>query len=82
MTVISAGRCCRRKKKAYATKMLDEAGLISKDMGMSDCLITCDKDNSHSGSHSKNGGIFENEVEIIIRQRFGLSYDENNKKYR
>lgn len=63
------------RRKGYATKMLAEALLICKDMGMSDCLITCDKDNIASAKViQKNGGIFENEVEIdgIIRQRYWI----------
>ncbi len=63
------------RRKGYAAKMLAEALLICKDMGMSDCLITCDKDNIASAKViQKNGGIFENEVEIdgIIRQRYWI----------
>lgn len=58
------GYCIRptERKKGYATEMLKEALLFLKPIGLSNIIITCDKENPASAGVILNcGGILEDE---------------------
>ena len=63
------------RQKGYATKMLEMALPIAKELGIERALITCDKDNVASAKTIiNNSGVLENEIEVDgkITQRYWI----------
>jgi predicted acetyltransferase len=51
------------RRKGYATEILKQALAKARDPGISEALVTCDKDNIGSAKVIiKNGGVLESEV--------------------
>lgn len=63
------------RRKGIATKMIALALKECKKLGIKRVLMVCDKDNIPSAKTIiKNGGVFENEVEVVgvIYQRYWI----------
>ncbi|HMF29906.1 MAG TPA: GNAT family N-acetyltransferase [Candidatus Lokiarchaeia archaeon] len=64
------------RRKGYGTELLRMALKITRDMGITSVLVTCDKDNIASArTIQKNGGVLDSEEEEedgVIVQRYWI----------
>lgn len=76
------GYCIRptERRKGYATKMLREALVFCKAIGLHDIIISCDKINTASAAVVENcGGVLETEFfseafnEVVLRYRINIA---------
>lgn len=77
---IGDGVLPKKRGKGIATKMIKLALNECKNLGINKVLMVCNKDNIASRKTiQKNGGIFENEVEVdgIVEQRFWIELNNN-----
>ena len=73
---IGYGVAPSERQKGYASYMLSAALPICKSLGITNVLITCNKENLGSArTIQKNGGVLENEVTYdgVTRQRYWIN---------
>lgn len=64
------------RRKGYATEILKQALIKGRELGISEALVTCDKDNIGSAKTIlKNGGVLDSETIVngIEIQRYWIS---------